>query len=155
MEMIFLPYASFRQSAACLDDQTLSQQIGAAREILLALLFPPHPAAPATPAVQMWHGYERHLCGHGIALCVQRQCRQDGDDTLLEWFRSQLLIQQDKSAADPPWLGDGRLHSSHRGRLLAIKPEHYRQFGWTETPQDDEGDCWWPNVQNRQEYSRR
>lgn len=34
----------------------------------------------------------------------------------------------------PPWLGDERVHSSHRANLLRKKYAHYSQFGWKETP---------------------
>lgn len=34
----------------------------------------------------------------------------------------------------PAWLGDERLHASHRSNLLRKDPEHYGQFGWSESP---------------------
>jgi hypothetical protein len=145
MEMILLPYASFGQTAGCLDDQTLSEQIAQARKILLTLLFPPRTAEPNTRAINMWQNYEKHLCTHGIALCIQRQIRHEfEDDTMLDWFRSHLMILQDRPTVDPPWLGDYRLHKSHRARLLAIDPDYYGQFGWSDSPQDDTRNCWWP-----------
>jgi hypothetical protein len=41
----------------------------------------------------------------------------------------------------PPWLGDERLHASHRSNLLRKDPEHYGQFEWTEP---DDLPYWWP-----------
>jgi hypothetical protein len=32
----------------------------------------------------------------------------------------------------PPWLGDERLHASHRSALFRADPAHYIQFGWEE-----------------------
>jgi hypothetical protein len=34
----------------------------------------------------------------------------------------------------PSWLGDERVHSSHRSNLLRKRPEHYGLLGWTEGP---------------------
>jgi hypothetical protein len=34
----------------------------------------------------------------------------------------------------PPWLGDERLHSSHRAGLLKLEPKFYAQHEWTESP---------------------
>jgi hypothetical protein len=34
----------------------------------------------------------------------------------------------------PPWLGDERLHASHRANLLRKSAGYYRRFGWTESP---------------------
>ena len=32
----------------------------------------------------------------------------------------------------PPWIGDERLHSSHRSNLLRKDEKFYSQFNWTE-----------------------
>ena len=32
----------------------------------------------------------------------------------------------------PPWLGDDRLHASHRSALLRRDPAHYEPLGWSE-----------------------
>ena len=34
----------------------------------------------------------------------------------------------------PTWLGDNRVHSSHRANLLRKDPEHYNKYKWTEDP---------------------
>ena len=35
----------------------------------------------------------------------------------------------------PWWMGDPRLHDSHKSNLLRKYPEYYRQFGW-DVPED-------------------
>lgn len=36
----------------------------------------------------------------------------------------------------PPWLGDERVHASHRSNLLRKDPVWYGQFDWTDNPTD-------------------
>lgn len=53
----------------------------------------------------------------------------------ITWFAGEPL--------DPPWLGDDRVHSSHRANLLRKDFEHYSQFGWSEHPQEG---YYWPGA---------
>ena len=43
----------------------------------------------------------------------------------------------------PPWLGDDRVHSSHRSNLLNKDQEFYSQYNWKE-PNNME--YYWPDV---------
>ena len=55
-----------------------------------------------------------------------------------EWMR-----KRDK----PWWWGTPEIHASHRAALLYKAPEHYAQFGWTETPAYD---YVWPDAKSRE-----
>lgn len=67
------------------------------------------------------------------------------DRVIEEWtrrgYRNNMRIFGVSGIA-PWWLGDERLHSSHRGRLLYKDPDWYSQFGWSEEP--IETGYWWP-----------
>lgn len=94
------------------------------------------------PATRMWRGHEEVLLSYMEAVATEWRSRGYDDTTL------------DKAASVAPeawfgrrywspvsWLGDERLHSSHRAALLYKLPDHYSQFGWTETPKQD---YYWP-----------
>jgi hypothetical protein len=121
----FLPYPNFANSAMVLDRQRLNQQVNEARQILSAMQngggWRNH------PAVRMWQGHE-------VAL------RFYHDVMLREWYRRGYAGERRQFSPDPAsivmpsWLGDERLHASHRAALLAKDPLHYRMFGWEEEP---------------------
>lgn len=62
-----------------------------------------------------------------------------------EWLRrgykSNLVVPDLGPVTMPSWLGDDRLHSSHRSALRRKLPEHYDQFGWTDDPA---AEYFWP-----------
>ncbi|TXH56341.1 MAG: hypothetical protein E6Q97_06545 [Desulfurellales bacterium] len=130
----FLPHSDFHVSAACLDSKRLGKQRVEAKQILTILAngggWSRH------PAVLMWKGYETSLAEYGFAVCQQWKLR-GYRDTLLDFFaerRREFWI-------NPPWLGDDRLHSSHRAALLWKEPGWYSLFGWEETPRVE---YFWP-----------
>jgi len=126
----FMPYSSFVRSAKCLDDKRLGKQRVEAYQILRTLLG--ETAGWANhPAVRMWSGYERSLLAYGSIVCMVWRSR-DFRDTVLD----RLCELAPLSALDdlPPWLGDERLHASHRSNLLRKDPEWYGQYGWKESP---------------------
>lgn len=138
--MTFLPYASFRRSAAVLDDPRLGRQQVEAWQALQTLL------GRATgfdgdPVVKMWRGYERSLAEYGIIMATEWQRRNDAGVKIIRLFMSAYDKMGAYSSADPPWLGDERLHSSHRAALLAKDPAHYGALGWAEEPC---AEYWWP-----------
>lgn len=95
------------------------------------------------PATRMWRGYENALVEYGLIVCIE--WRERGfDDTCrdkIHAFATKTKFEDDEQIPYPPWLGDERLHSSHRAALLYKSPSHYSQFGWTETPKQD---YYWP-----------
>jgi hypothetical protein len=82
------------------------------------------------PAVKMWRGYSIALLLYGDVM-IAEWVRRGYKNNMLLWldfhnFWDEVLL--------PNWLGDERLHSSHRANLLRKDPEYYGQFGWTEEP---------------------
>lgn len=87
------------------------------------------------PATQMWKGCEPALAFYGTVICeewISRGYR----DSLLPYFRSRLIDRRVILTSLPSWLGNQKIHSSHRGRLLAKEPSHYQQFHWPDSPRD-------------------
>ena len=125
----FLPYKSYSESAAALDDRTLYQQ----RLDVLRILS----LKPDVPAARMWHNYEGALATYGIAMCMEWRRRGNGDTTL---EKLEELYNFDNTP--PPWLGDERLHSSHRANLIKRDPRHYMiTLGWNDDPKQP---YYWP-----------
>ena len=55
-----------------------------------------------------------------------------------EWIsrgyrNSMKIIVPNIAPISPSWLGNPDFHASHRSNLLRKDPEHYAQFGWTES----------------------
>jgi hypothetical protein len=55
-----------------------------------------------------------------------------------EWIsrgyrNSMKIIAPNSAVISPSWLGNSDFHASHRSNLLRKDPEHYAQFGWTES----------------------
>lgn len=95
------------------------------------------------PATRMWRGFPDALVEYGLIMTIE--WRERGfDDTCrdkIHAFATKTKFEDDEEIAYPPWLGDERLHSSHRAALLYKSPDHYSQFNWTETPKQD---YYWP-----------
>lgn len=135
----FLPYADYFESAKTLDNMRLGNQCYRECKTLLNGGWIHHPAS------KMWHGYERQLCLYSMTLAVEMERRgkwkPDVAPRWYSYFYNKSFEYPDTGL--PPWLGDDRVHSSHRANLLRKDPVHYGQFGWTETPTDI-SDYYWP-----------
>lgn len=127
----FLPYESFERTFRCLDRARLGKQRVEAWQVWLT-------TARTTggwanhPAVRMWRGHEWWLLLYGVQSCeawIGRGYR----DSLLPRFLD--AIETRSLDPMPSWLGDARLHSSHRSNLLRKDPKHYGRFGWDEHPE--------------------
>jgi hypothetical protein len=168
----FLPYPDFAQSAAALDSQRLGKQRVEAYQIL-KVLAGDSDGWKHHPAVQMWSSWPRSLVNYALACCDEWLRRNYKDTT-----REKILALQTEAFhvfgtsldLQPSWLGDDRLHSSHRAALLwkaennmtavivtrrdwanskqgqaaANTLRHYRSLGWSETPRLN---YWWPTKQ--------
>lgn len=142
----FLPYASFRKSAQCLDYRRLGKQRVECKQILLALGVDvgQHRGQILLngwgnhPAVRMWRDHEWCLLDYAQAMCCEWR-RRGYKDTLLPQFEEashRWLLHSpsefDQLRASPNWLGYEALHASHRSNLLRKNREWYGQFGWNE-----------------------
>jgi hypothetical protein len=92
----------------------------------------------------MWRGFAPALVAYGVACVAEWQRRGHADST-------RPMIEEFAPGADrrtlerigqlPPWLGDDRLHGSHRAALVRKDPAFYRPlFGDVDEP----ADYWWP-----------
>lgn len=118
----FLPYADFAQSAKSLDPSRLGNQAYRECKTLIGGGWKNHPAA------KMWLGYESALARYALACFEELSARGRHYSTHIEHFTT--LVVDDRL---PPWLGDERLHSSHRAALLCKDAVWYSQFGWSES----------------------
>jgi hypothetical protein len=133
----FLPFETFSDSMLHIDNKRLGNQVYREGLTLLGGGWKNHPAS------KMWRGFEcalAHYCLRGAMEMVARNYWKD--EVCTRW----ITYFQDKTAeledtGNPPWLGDGRLHASHRANLLRKDPEYYGKFGWSESP---DMEYYWP-----------
>ena len=120
----FLPYKTFSQSVLCLDYRRLGKQRVEAFQILNAL------AGKSKgwvnhPATKMWRGYEAALRFYKD-LCIEEWIRRGYKNTMeVEEAYGPILM--------PRWLGDEKLHASHRSNLLKKDPDYYGKYNWRES----------------------
>lgn len=136
----FLPYSDFELCARVLDVKRLNKQIVEGKQIYDTIQ---HGSRWINhPAVKMWIDYEalliEYICSmynewkirYKIGLRKGKLKHKSGEEAkLIISFYSGLGI---KFFSIPNWLGDERLHSSHRSALLFKNPEWYSKFGWKE-----------------------
>lgn len=113
----FLPFSDFDKSAQVLDNKRLVKQNLETRQCLNALCgfkegWKNH------PAVTSWKGCIRTLIYYGLAInaeCIKRGFKNSEKAYLpfLDYCSNNQLYE-----IYPSWLGDERIHSSHRSRLL-------------------------------------
>jgi len=79
------------------------------------------------PASRMWKNYSNALSLY-LNMCIKEWINRG-------YKNNMKLIEIEKDSVSlPPWMGDERLHSSHRASLLYKNPIYYGQFGWKEEP---------------------
>jgi len=124
----FLPYESFKESAASLDRQRLGKQRVETMQVMKAL-FDPSYGWQNHPAVNMWRGHEWYLYLYQLAICNEWTSR-GYKDTCLE-KTTDIILGKPFGLTKPDWLGNEEFHRSHRSNLTRKLPEHYNQF-WDE-----------------------
>jgi hypothetical protein len=127
----FLPYSDFSRTAEVLDYRRLGKQRVETFQLLRGLLG----VASGTgwrnhPASVMWRGYEPALALYGIVICNE-WTKRGYKDTCREKIGA--LVPPDQDIVLPPWLGDEKLHASHRSNLLRKDTSYYAKFGWQES----------------------
>lgn len=140
----FLPDPSFDTSARLLDTKRLGKQRVEAMQVLRALTRDPY-GWKSHPAVLMWAGYEEALVAYCLAMCEEWSRRGHGDTvatTVVEDLRTALGVERVRTQAElavagalPPWLGDDRLHRSHRSALVRKEVDFYRPL-FDDVPDD-------------------
>lgn len=128
----FLPYSDFVTCAEVLDTPRLGKQRVETLQILRALELPDY-GWQNHPAVRMWRGHTEALVRYGLD-CALVWMARDHPDTTFEQIAEFAPSVRDRTQADlaqagmlPSWLGDERLHVSHRSRLIAKDPQFYRE----------------------------
>lgn len=126
----FLPYPDFKKSADCLDNSRLNRQIMEAK-IMYDIIIENRTSGGWInhPATRMWRGYPEALALY-INTCLDEWKINRKKNHSYE----KIPIVDEKNVKMPPWLGDERLHSSHRSNLLRKDPFYYESFGWIEGP---------------------
>jgi hypothetical protein len=119
----FVPYADLEKSAYVLDRARLGKQRVENLQILKAITDPSY-GWQNHPAVKMWQGLPGGLLTYQTFICNE-WTKRGYKDTCLE---KSLIIAKMADSSDwrmPAWLGDERIHVSHRSNLLRKLPEHY------------------------------
>ncbi len=139
----FLPYTDFRLCAVALDNRRLGKQRVEAYQILKIITGKSINSGWRNhPAVLMWDGYAPALYFYMREMCWEWVNRNYVDNLVrrceVEFTDVPLVVG---SKHMPHWLGETRLHSSHRAALLYKNYDHYKVNLWTETP---DLNYWWP-----------
>jgi hypothetical protein len=134
----FLPFKSFRRSAAALDGKRLSNQRREC-QVLLNGGWANHPAA------KMWRGCFGTLARY--AYVISAECVKRGYSDSRPIFRRYIEKFKDQ-CANPKWLGKRVFHRSHRMNLLRKDHEHYAKF-FTDDAKTDKSEIevfpyYWP-----------
>ena len=134
----FLPYKSFEKTAECLDYRRLGKQRVEALQIFNALTGVPTKSGKSYtgwlkhPAVIMWKGYEEALLLYKNKMI---------EEWILRGYNNTMdMIGLSDNIEMPRWLGNSKLHASHRSNLLRKDYEYYSKFNWEES--DDMEDYW-------------
>lgn len=128
----FLPDRDFAKSAEFLDDLRLNKQAVEVKQIYRALTDPDAKGWKNHPATLMWKGCENLLLVYGFQMANEWIVR--GHQTkLFDEFKEKIILNRCLELRYPVWLGDERLHSSHRKSLLSKNFHWYKHFGWPET----------------------
>ena len=135
----FLPYPSFKQSAASLDYRRLGKQRVEVLQLLnsISKLKKGEPVRgwKNHPCRKMWHNYTNALVEYGLDVCIEWKSRGYNDtcyEKILAHFNKNEHVKM------PPFLGNEQFHLSHKSMLIQKMPEYYKKQ--------------WPGVPNNLEY---
>jgi len=132
----FLPFECFQSSAKVLDQKRLGKQRVEVIQLLNSITKIknnlPIKGWKNHPCRKMWHDYSNALVLYGIAICNEWRSR-GYNDTCLDKINTHYNDKED--LAMPPWLGDDKLHISHRS-MLKQKDFLYYNSLWPTVPND-------------------
>lgn len=136
----FLPYEDFVDSASILDRQRLGKQRVEGKQIINCLGYLNSGDIYMIDkngrrrkrgwlnhtATQMWIGYDDAL-KHYVNTVIR--------EWVVRGYNNNMEFYNIPDSFDfPHWLGDTRVHSSHRANLLRKDYEFYSKYGWVEDP---------------------
>lgn len=148
----FLPYADFGASARALDNQRLGKQRVECLQLLNVLSASDRPRKGWRnhPACKMWEHHCVLLATYGQVVCAEWKARGFKDTCSEKIAQVVMLDAWDRAQlpGKPAWLGDERLHASHRSNLMRKAWDSnddvldwYLAFDWKDDP---DADYWWP-----------
>jgi Pyrimidine dimer DNA glycosylase len=136
----FLPYPDFARSAEVLDVPRLGKQRVETLQVLRALELGDY-GWRSHPVVRMWRGRTSALVAYGLTVVRAWTALGHADSTheLIAEFAPEVepLTQADLAERGllPSWLGDERVHRSHRSALVRKDPQFYRPL-FRDVPDD-------------------
>lgn len=125
----FLPYADFDKTAQVLDRQRLGKQRVETMQIMSAFLRT-EGGWINHPATRMWRGYGWALLQYQKAIVAEWLRRGYNDNVCMDRTveaASKLTPDQFNEGVMPPWLGDERVHQSHRSALRHKRDDLYAE----------------------------
>ena len=129
----FLPYPSFKESAKVLDWRRLGNQRVEGMQIINAISGvprkdgKPYKGWTNHPCSVMWKPYLPALKLYTNIIIKEWEDR--GYNNNMKYYDVEDIVI-------PHWIGNERIHSSHRANLLRKDYEYYSKFGWTENSED-------------------
>tara|TARA_R100000005_G_C4995791_1_gene202677 strand:+ start:1297 stop:1767 length:471 start_codon:yes stop_codon:yes gene_type:complete len=129
----FLPYPSFKESAKVLDWRRLGKQRVEGMQIINAISGvprkdgKPYKGWTNHPCSVMWKPYLPALKLYTNIIIKEWEDR--GYNNNMKYYDVEDIVI-------PHWIGNERIHSSHRANLLRKDYEYYSKFGWTENSED-------------------
>lgn len=132
----FLPFECFQSSAKVLDQKRLGKQRVEVIQLLNSISKiknnEPIKGWKNHPCRKMWHDYSNALVLYGIAVC--NEWRERGfNDTCLDKIEQKFNPNED--LVMPHWLGDQKLHLSHKSMLIQKDTLYYGSL-WPNVPRD-------------------
>ncbi len=139
----FLPYPSFEESAKVLDWRRLGKQRVEGMQIINAISGVPRKDG------RPYKGWLNHPCSIMWKPYLPA-LKQYTNVIIQEWvnrgYNNNMEMYEVKNMELPYWIGDERVHSSHRANLLRKDYEYYSKFGWTENSEDP---YVWHDIENK------
>jgi hypothetical protein len=134
----FLPYQEFDKSAQVLDYKRLGKQRLEAMQLVNSIL-----KLEQNPDIKVgWHNHPARKMWIGYLDSLKYYCNIMIDEWQKRGYNNNMTKYTiPDSFSLPPWLGDDKIHSSHRANLLRKDFNFYSKFGWTESP---ETPYYWP-----------
>lgn len=142
----FVPTSGAYHNAKILDNKRLNKQALEAWQILMVLTkldpmgnYREPKGWVNHPAVKMWRGHELALAAYAMAM-VDEWKRRGFNSTLADkiWDTVSAATRQgtinSNSIAEPEWMTNEAVHSSHRKALLVKDYEWYSQWEFPEDP---------------------
>lgn len=144
-----MPYASFTQTAEVLDYRRLNKQKLEAMQIINAIemrklgIDKIYIVKEKKYKAVGWYNHPATVTWENYVPALKMYCNV----MIKEWIRrgyknTMKLYDIKEPIIIPPFIGNEKLHASHRSNLLRKDYGYYSKFGWTEP---DDLPYYWPN----------